>query len=295
MRWAGRNFDAGREHHAWVVWGITVLVPAFVTSELKSAFQIGFMIFIPFLILSLAALGVNILVGYCGQISLGSGAFMAVGAYAAYNRDAPAQARLSGLQLDIEPYLNSGYQLDTEEWLAAYLDTMSRVRAQAMMPLDVAVPFWWERQRFRNSLFLDHLGTQIDVVSVMNYRTERQQLIDLAEPFLEWGTRAKKTIRIGLEAGPIPDESLHVFHSSSRGDLWLMPLGDNNLLVSLDTTQANPAARVFTYSHSITRQGTNTTFHRNIGAMQKLLPELEKVWRAWPSFGGIALHGLDAD
>jgi branched-chain amino acid transport system permease protein len=42
-------------------------------------------IFIPFLILSLAALGLNILVGYCGQISLGTGAFMAVGAYAAYN------------------------------------------------------------------------------------------------------------------------------------------------------------------------------------------------------------------
>ena len=42
-------------------------------------------IFIPFLILALAAVGVNILVGYCGQISLGSGAFMAVGAYMAYN------------------------------------------------------------------------------------------------------------------------------------------------------------------------------------------------------------------
>jgi branched-chain amino acid transport system permease protein len=42
-------------------------------------------IIIPFLIMSLAALGVNILVGYCGQISLGSGAFMAVGAYGAYN------------------------------------------------------------------------------------------------------------------------------------------------------------------------------------------------------------------
>jgi branched-chain amino acid transport system permease protein len=42
-------------------------------------------ILVPFLILALAALGVNILVGYCGQISLGSGAFMAVGAYAAYN------------------------------------------------------------------------------------------------------------------------------------------------------------------------------------------------------------------
>jgi branched-chain amino acid transport system permease protein len=52
-------------------------------------------ILIPFLILSLAALGLNILVGYCGQISLGTGAFMAVGAYAAYN----FQARIDGLPL----------------------------------------------------------------------------------------------------------------------------------------------------------------------------------------------------
>ncbi|MBQ0935358.1 branched-chain amino acid ABC transporter permease [Ideonella paludis] len=42
-------------------------------------------VLIPFLILSLAAIGLNILVGYCGQISLGTGGFMAVGAYAAYN------------------------------------------------------------------------------------------------------------------------------------------------------------------------------------------------------------------
>ena len=42
-------------------------------------------ILIPFAILAIAALGLNILVGYCGQISLGTGAFMAVGAYAAYN------------------------------------------------------------------------------------------------------------------------------------------------------------------------------------------------------------------
>lgn len=41
-------------------------------------------ILIPFLILSLAAIGLNILTGYCGQISLGAGAFMAIGAYSAY-------------------------------------------------------------------------------------------------------------------------------------------------------------------------------------------------------------------
>jgi branched-chain amino acid transport system permease protein len=42
-------------------------------------------ILIPVLILSLAAIGLNILTGYCGQLSLGTGGFMAVGAYAAYN------------------------------------------------------------------------------------------------------------------------------------------------------------------------------------------------------------------
>src|SRR5437868_11977040 len=39
----------------------------------------------PFLVLSLAALGLNILTGYAGQLSLGTAAFMAVGAFMAYN------------------------------------------------------------------------------------------------------------------------------------------------------------------------------------------------------------------
>jgi ABC-type branched-subunit amino acid transport system permease subunit len=39
----------------------------------------------PFLALSLAAVGLNLLTGYAGQVSLGSAAFMAVGAFAAYN------------------------------------------------------------------------------------------------------------------------------------------------------------------------------------------------------------------
>lgn len=42
-------------------------------------------ILIPFLIFALAALGLNILTGYCGQLSLGTAAFMAVGAFASWN------------------------------------------------------------------------------------------------------------------------------------------------------------------------------------------------------------------
>ena len=42
-------------------------------------------ILIPFLIMSLAGLGLNLLMGYAGQASLGTGGFMSVGAYATYN------------------------------------------------------------------------------------------------------------------------------------------------------------------------------------------------------------------
>ncbi|MDH7796909.1 MULTISPECIES: branched-chain amino acid ABC transporter permease [unclassified Beijerinckia] len=41
-------------------------------------------VMIPFLVFALAAIGLNILTGYTGLISLGSGAFMGVGAYACY-------------------------------------------------------------------------------------------------------------------------------------------------------------------------------------------------------------------
>ncbi|MFN3745119.1 MAG: branched-chain amino acid ABC transporter permease [Hyphomicrobiaceae bacterium] len=62
-------------------------------------------ILIPFLILSLAAIGVNILVGYCGQISLGSGAFMAIGAYSAYKFGTGVHLPLEwlGTEIAIDP------------------------------------------------------------------------------------------------------------------------------------------------------------------------------------------------
>ncbi len=64
--------------------GLLLLV-AFVAVPLFTSDYMFRAILIPFVIMAMAALGVNVLVGYCGQISLGSGAFMAVGAYGAYN------------------------------------------------------------------------------------------------------------------------------------------------------------------------------------------------------------------
>jgi branched-chain amino acid transport system permease protein len=62
-----------------------ILAAAYVLLPLVATPYFFEAILIPFLIFALAAIGLNILTGYAGQISLGTGAFMAVGAFGAYN------------------------------------------------------------------------------------------------------------------------------------------------------------------------------------------------------------------
>ena len=62
---------------------VILLVAFVVVPLLGSDFLLNAMM-IPFLVFSLAAIGLNILTGYAGLLSLGTGAFMGVGAYACY-------------------------------------------------------------------------------------------------------------------------------------------------------------------------------------------------------------------
>ncbi len=61
-----------------------LLLVAFVGAPMVASDYFLSTILIPFLVFSVAALGLNILTGYCGQLSLGTGGFMACGAFAAY-------------------------------------------------------------------------------------------------------------------------------------------------------------------------------------------------------------------
>ncbi|PVH29217.1 branched-chain amino acid ABC transporter permease [Pararhodobacter oceanensis] len=63
----------------WALIGFAFLVVPFLLTDYWAN-----SIVIPLLIYVIAALGLNILIGYCGQLSLGTGAFMAVGAYATF-------------------------------------------------------------------------------------------------------------------------------------------------------------------------------------------------------------------
>src|ERR1043165_6991337 len=63
---------------------LVAVVAAFVVPVLFATEYWLQAVLIPFLIYALAAIGLNLLTGYAGQLSLGTGGFMAVGGYAAF-------------------------------------------------------------------------------------------------------------------------------------------------------------------------------------------------------------------
>ncbi len=66
----------------WFIYGV-IAIAIFVVPFLIDDYGAN-AVLLPFLAYALAAIGLNILTGYCGQVSLGTGGFMAVGAYSTY-------------------------------------------------------------------------------------------------------------------------------------------------------------------------------------------------------------------
>ncbi|AGB42768.1 ABC-type branched-chain amino acid transport system, permease component [Mesorhizobium australicum WSM2073] len=88
------DFSAATVLPKWVV-PVLLLAFAYGVVPLIGSSYLFEAILLPFLALSLAGVGLNILTGYAGQVSLGSAAFMAAGVFAAYNFN----LRVEGLPL----------------------------------------------------------------------------------------------------------------------------------------------------------------------------------------------------
>jgi len=100
---ASSHENAEAPSRSWILPAV-LLILAYGVIPLVGSSYVFDAILTPFLALSLAALGLNLLTGYAGQLSLGSAAFMAVGAFAAYNFN----LRIPGLPLVASIVLGGG-------------------------------------------------------------------------------------------------------------------------------------------------------------------------------------------
>jgi hypothetical protein len=219
-----------------------------------------------------------------------------VHAYAAYNAGAAPDARLAGLQFDVEPYLLPEYGAGKADWDARYLAMARTLReAAGKLRLELVVPFWWDSK----TTLLDGLAPLVDGLAVMDYRTDPAQVSRFAVPFLDWGARHGRQVRIALEAGPIAPETQRRYVRADAGEaagLLHLRLGGQQVLAVLREPVAAAGAEAgapFRLQSTREIDGSATTFHHDKAALLRLLPALESDFSAWDgAFGGIALHEL---
>lgn len=216
-------------------------------------------------------------------------------AYASFNHDIPGAERLDGLQLDIEAYLLPGYWQDAAAWLSKYsLIVTSIHKAAAGLPLDIVLPFWFTPGTSPVDSMLDNVKDSIDRVTVMDYRTDQTQIKLIATRFLAWGKRNGKSVDIALETLPMEQEDRRHYRAATAGELWRLQLGGNTVLLLVnEARQPDPGITSYRYTHNRTIDGTDISFYKDKERFQALLAPLEKELSAWPSFSGIAIHGLD--
>ncbi len=210
-----------------------------------------------------------------------------------YNQQVAKHSRLAGVQYDIEPYLVKGWSLDQAQWFNAYIETIEQINQVLNLPIEIAIPFWWQFKSVNNGSLLDAVAPHIDSVNVMNYRTDAVLIKTFAQPFLEWGVRAGKKVSIALEAGPIPDEQRWHFHHSNSGHLWLVRDFSTPALLLLNTDKTSTKAETFTLNREGVLTGDVVSFHKDPARLIEMLPQLESLWQQWPSFAGISLHGFE--
>lgn len=212
-------------------------------------------------------------------------------AIARYNAAAKPDARLGGVQYDIEPYLLPGYALDPAPWLAEYERLVGALARAAGMPVDLVVPFWF----FGDSLsepVLSRLAPGIGRVTVMAYRTSSVAIQEVAAGAVAWSAAHRKPLSVAIELGPLPDEERFVYAPAAAGTLWVVDLGGQKALVALDRPARNPAGPTFTQRRRSVTAAKSVSFHGTGDLIDRVLPELEAAFSAYYSFDGVSLHGL---
>jgi hypothetical protein len=212
-------------------------------------------------------------------------------AIAAFERDAPADARLAAVQYDIEPYTLAGWgahPADYRGWAQAV-----RALAQAAgRPVHLVLPFWIADDAGGAQLLRGVAGS-VSGVTAMAYRSEPAEIAAIAEPLLAWGVAAGKKVRIALEAGPVAAESEERFRPAASGRLAVLQVGGEGRALLLAGEGRIEGAQMFASAGRASVEPGRISFLGNEAEMVRAAGRLRAAFGAWSSFEGLSYHGID--
>jgi hypothetical protein len=211
-------------------------------------------------------------------------------AYQHYNNASAVRDRIKGIQFDIEPYINEGYQLDPDHWKSNYLEVLQSINKVVDLPIDVAIPYWWNNEMMGEHAFVPMINGVVDSLTIMDYRTDPFEVVTMAIPFLQFESTTGKSISIALETGDLGTDTQWRFQKASSGTLLAVELGGTVIFVKSAHSFSKEGAPVFDLVETKELRSSNTSFFGKQEYLESILEPIDKSLRAWQTFNGLALH-----
>lgn len=219
--------------------------------------------------------------------------------YVEYNNSISEDARLAGIQYDIEPYSLPGFWLNPEIYYANHVQLLQKLKASATdLKIEAAVPTSYLMNPHAKGLtFLNEIRGLIDTLVVMDYRTDQGKIIAQAKPFLAWGKSSQVPIKVALEVGELDNTELQLFTRAQQGTFWMIERPQSNTYLGLlfDEDTRNVTGKTYRYVRQLSVPSSKSTFYGQKDQLRAMLPNLESKLAKSTSFDGIALHDILRD
>ncbi|WP_226671796.1 amidase [Rossellomorea aquimaris] len=143
-----------------------------------------------------------------------------------YQLEANESQRFTGVHLDVEPYLLSG-------WTSAYGKTVLNYQKMVMeavdrsdslqLPLGMDIPFWFDEKSYNNEFGKGNLAQWVigktDEVGIMAYRNNAvgpNGIIELTRNEMAYALSAGKKVKVGVETAPSAEGDFLTFQEEGE-------------------------------------------------------------------------------
>ncbi len=205
---------------------------------------------------------------------------------------------LAGVQLDIEPYLLPGF-LGDESGPRRYVECIDVLKEAigGRTRLSMVIPFWLTSLTIGGRPLAYAVMDRVDEVAVMSYRTNLEELKDIADDTLRYGDLIGSSVWLAVETTPMPVEHRVLLRRDSRSDRADAVLDYDGRRLELTPFSAVVAdghrREWFRVHHRITVRPERITF---AGRSRSDVSSAVKTLRdtlSHRSFAGVMIHDLD--
>lgn len=187
-----------------------------------------------------------------------------------------------GIHIDVEPYLLKDFNINKELYAKKYVNLIKKIKeiTANKIKLSIVIPFWFDTIFYKDKVLSSIVIDEADEVVIMSYRTNLEEILNLALNELCYGSKVNKPIYLAVEVNPLPVED-HYLVKKEEILKNLIKIESNYFLAKLPSS----GLRFFGYYKV---KPENLSFYRNPEVWEILKQKIKMR-----SFAGWVIHSYE--